>query len=314
MQGICIKAVIQKHLIHRFSNSVVEGDVYNVTNFSVTRNSGKFRATHHDYKLTFNANTRIVPCPFFAVPHFMGIVTGISEELNLTKEERQTRLMLIDMVDEMLSYLLWAQVGKIRCAIFGELIDTVKGFLSLPHCDVAISLISDNSRPISIRDQFLKMYSWRRVGELNHLLEDGTYIVQGFPYCDGCKREVYDMSPRYKIKILVSDETESTELVMFDSECYSLINISCKSLLADSKTKQCGGYPDEILDFIGQELLFRVELNKDKSSAFDDESLKVRKICFDPTIIKEFKELIEDETPLKAFVITIIMPKIQFVA
>ncbi|KAJ1384670.1 Nucleic acid-binding, OB-fold, partial [Sesbania bispinosa] len=264
-------------------------EVYNLSNFSVSRNGGKFRATHHDYKLTFNANTKIVPCPSVAIPDtglslvktseimktkgssqylidFMAIVTGISEELTLNKENRQTRLMLIDMVDEM---------GKIRCAIFGQLIDTVKGFLTLPRCglpvliihlarvnlyrgevgiqnlmnaskllwnpeipvavefknglavheietDVAISLISDNSRPISIREQFLKMFPRRRVGDLNHLLEDGTYIVhgtitevfqdddwwyiacscmkavdftRGFPYCDGCKREVYDMSP-----------------------------------------------------------------------------------------------------------------------
>ncbi|KAJ1389659.1 hypothetical protein SESBI_38103 [Sesbania bispinosa] len=393
-EGLCIEAVIQKHLMHRFSNSVIEGEVYNVSNFSVTRNSGKFRATHHDYKLTFNANTRIVLCPVVTIPDhgltlvktsdimktkgsslylidFMGIVTGISEELNLSKEGRQTRLMLIDMVDEML--------GKIRCAIFGQLIDVVKGYLTLPRCglpvliiqlarvnlyrgevgiqnllnaskllwnpeipeavefknglavheietDVAISLISDNSRPISIREQFLELNPRKRLGELNNLLEDGTCIVhgtitevfqeddwwyiacscmravdfsQGFPFCDRCKREVYDMSPRYKIKVLVCDESESTELIMFDAECYSLINIPCKGLLSDSKGKQCDGYPNEILDFVGQELLFRVELNADKSSSFDDESIKVRKICFEPCIIKEYKGLIDDETPLK---------------
>ncbi|KAJ1422567.1 Nucleic acid-binding, OB-fold [Sesbania bispinosa] len=123
-EGLCIEVVIQKHFMHRFSDSVMEREVYNLTNFSVTRNSGKFRATHHDYKLTFNANTNIVPCPSVAIHHtglslvktsdimktkgssqylidFMGIVTGIFEELNLSKEGRQTRLMLIDMVDKM---------------------------------------------------------------------------------------------------------------------------------------------------------------------------------------------------------------------
>ncbi|KAJ1434120.1 Nucleic acid-binding, OB-fold [Sesbania bispinosa] len=334
------------------SDSVIEGEVYNLSNFSVTRNSGKFRATHHDYKLTFNANkykdsslSQRRHSGHWFESDFIGIVTGISEELNLSKEDRQTRLILIDMVDEM---------GKIRCAIFGHLIDTVKGHLTLPRCglpvlitqlarvnlyrgevgiqnlmnasellwnpdipeavefknglavheietDVAISLISDNARPISIREQFLKMYPRRRVGELNHLLEDGTYIVHGtitevFQEDDwwyiacSCMRAVdFDQGFPYCV---VSDETESSELIMFDAECYSLINIPCKG-------KQCGGYPNEILDFIGQELLFRVELNGDESSTYDDESIKVRKICYDPSIIKEFKELIDDETPLK---------------
>ncbi|KAJ1399209.1 Nucleic acid-binding, OB-fold [Sesbania bispinosa] len=125
-EGNCIESVIQKHFMHRFANSVIEGEVYNVIQFTVTRNSGKFRATHHDHKLTFNANTRIVPCPTVVIPgtglslvktsdilktkgssqylvDFMGIITGISEKLTLSKEGRQTRLMLIDMVDEMYS-------------------------------------------------------------------------------------------------------------------------------------------------------------------------------------------------------------------
>ncbi|KAJ1396443.1 glycine/betaine ABC transporter permease [Sesbania bispinosa] len=50
---------------------------------------------------------------------------------------------------------------------------------------------------------------------------------------------------------------------------------------------------------IYQELHFRVELNAHRSSTFDDETIKVRKIYSDPCIIKEYKELIDDETPLK---------------
>ncbi|KAJ1390338.1 hypothetical protein SESBI_37553 [Sesbania bispinosa] len=387
-EGTCIESVIQKHLMHRFANSVIEGEVYNVTQFTVARNSGKFIATHHDHKLTFNANTRIVACPTVAIPatglnlvktsdilktkgssqhlmDFMGIVTGISEELTLSKEGRKTRLMLIDMVDEM---------GKIRCAIFGQPIDTVKGFLTLSRCgpacsnhpscswevgiqnllnasklfwnpeipeaiefknslavheietNVEISLISDNRRPVSVREQFLTKFPRKRVGDLNHMLEDGTYIVlgtitevfqeddwwyiacscmravdfsQGFPYCNDCKREVFEMPTRYKVKILVVDQSDSTELIMFDSPCYSLLNIPCKGLLSDHKARKTDGYPPEILDFIGQEMLFSVELNAEKFSSFDGEAIKVQKICLDASILDEYKELIDDETLLK---------------
>ncbi|KAJ1405155.1 hypothetical protein SESBI_26097 [Sesbania bispinosa] len=204
--------------------------------------------------------------------------------------------------------------------------------------DVEISLISDNRRPVSVREQFLTKFPRKRVGDLNHMLEDwivhspfrllsdGTYIVlgtitevfqeddwwyitcscmrvvdfsQGFPYCDDCKCEVFEMSPRYKVKILVADQSDSTELIMFDSPCYSLLNIPCKGLLSDHKARKTDGYPPEILDFIGQEMFFSLELNAEKSSSFDGEAIKVQKICLDACILDEYKELIDDETPLK---------------
>ncbi|KAJ1405812.1 hypothetical protein SESBI_25576 [Sesbania bispinosa] len=338
-RGVCIEAVVQKHLIHRFSHSAVEGDVYNLTNFTVTSKRRMVLSLIKSSEIlkTKGSSQYLID--------FMGIVTGISEELNFSKEGRQTRLMLIDMVDEMYFQPSMVQ-GKAKLArvnlyrgevgiqnLFNasklfwnpEILEAIEFKNGLVvheiETNVAISLISDNGRPICIREQFLKLYSRRRVGKLNHLLEDGTYIVhgtiteifqdeswwylacscmravdfsQGFPYCDGCKCEVFDMTLRYKVKFLLSDKTDSTELVMFDSECYSLINISCKRL-----AKQVEGYPDEILELIGQDLLFRVEHSEDQDDAFDGESFKVRKICFDPSIIEDYKELIEDETPLK---------------
>ncbi|KAJ1399210.1 Nucleic acid-binding, OB-fold [Sesbania bispinosa] len=126
------------------------------------------------------------------------------------------------------------------------------------------------------------------------MLEDGTYIVLG------TITEVFQEDDWwYKVKILVADQSDSSELIMFDSACYSLLNIPCKGLLSDYKARKTDGYPPKILDFIGQEMLFSLELNAEKSSSFDGEAIKVQKICLYACILNEYKELIDDETPLK---------------
>ncbi|KAJ1390248.1 hypothetical protein SESBI_37610 [Sesbania bispinosa] len=319
-EGNCIESVIQKHFMHRFDNSVIKGEVYNITQFTVARNSGKFRATHHNHKLTFNANTRIVPCPKVAIP---GTGLSLVKTSDMLKTKGSSQYLVGEVgIQNLLnaSKLFWnpeiPEAIEFKNSLAVHEIET----------DVEISLISENRRPVSVREQFLTMFPRKRVGDLNHMLEDGTYIVlgtitevfqeddwwyitcscmravdfsQGFPYCDDCEREVFDMSPRYKVKILVADQSNSSELIMFDSACYSLLNIPCKGLLSDYKARKTDGYPPEILHFIGQEMLFSLELSAEKSSSFDGEAIKVQKICLDAFILNEYKELIYDETPLK---------------
>ncbi|KAJ1430876.1 hypothetical protein SESBI_07467 [Sesbania bispinosa] len=63
---------------------------------------------------------------------FMGIVTAVSEEIRLNKEERVTHLVLLDLVDDM---------GTIRCALFGSLVDTILGCLSQPRTGLPIIIV-----------------------------------------------------------------------------------------------------------------------------------------------------------------------------
>ncbi|KAJ1408091.1 hypothetical protein SESBI_23825 [Sesbania bispinosa] len=345
-EGTNIEAIVQKHHMHRFANVVADGHVYKITNFGVLTKG------YYEFLLDY-----------------MGIVTAISEEIHLSREKRETRMMLIDLVDE---------TGKIRCAIFGELVDTVIGFLSLPRIglpvliiqlarvnlykgevgiqnltnasklwwnpdiqpaldfnnslvvheieiDVEISIITGASRPASLRDQFLKLYPKKTLGQLHELDEDGSFVVLGtitkvirdsfwwywacscikainfsggMPYCDECQIYVFEMTPRYKIKVAVSDGNDTAHMLMFDSECYTLLVTSCRDLLAKNKVKPSDCYPDDIMKLVGKEFLFRIE-GKDYDSYNIDDSFKVNKICFEVSVIREFKDMVEDETPLK---------------
>ncbi|KAJ1375580.1 hypothetical protein SESBI_50840 [Sesbania bispinosa] len=130
--------------MHKFANVAVERQVYKITNFTLSRNGENFRASTHDFKLSFNVSTKVVSCESTAIP-FMGFslvksneikdTKGYSDklfEMHLRREERDTRLVVIDMVDEM---------GQIRCVIFGDLVDIVNGFLALPRDGLLVMII-----------------------------------------------------------------------------------------------------------------------------------------------------------------------------
>ncbi|KAJ1427593.1 hypothetical protein SESBI_09478 [Sesbania bispinosa] len=391
-EGGRIEATVPKQHMSRFNHALVEGQIYNITNFGLLRNSGKFRAVVHEFKLIFNATTRVIHTQNVTIPFsgfaltktcdikktngssnylydFMGIVTAISEELNLSNEGRQTRFMLLDLVDEM---------GQIRLALFGEMIDVVAGFLSLPRCglpvliiqlakvnlykgevgiqnvfnasklywnpdiaeaiefknglavheietDVEIRTISDRSRPVSMKDEFLKLYPKKTVAQLQEMDEDGFFIIlasidqvihdgfwwymacpcmksvsydDGVPFCEDCDTYVFDLTPRFRLKLEVSDGSKNAQLILFDSECCALLNKSCRDMLADLKAVKSSAHPSRISNLVGTELLFRVERKDDPTFTYE-ECFRVKRVCLDPEIIADYKSELDDQTPVQ---------------
>ncbi|KAJ1414961.1 hypothetical protein SESBI_18473 [Sesbania bispinosa] len=360
-EGGLIEGTVQKQNMQRFSSIIVEGRVYKLTNFNVVKNGGNFRASGHDHKILFTVNTKVICCENVSIQgmgfalkktdeimrtngfseyllDFISILTAVSEEITLVKGGMEKRLVLLDLVDEM---------GEIRFAVFGDMVDAVLDNLSQAGCgflvliiqlarvnfykvheietDVAVSVITPRPRPVSMTDEFLKLYPKKTVGELYELVEEGYFIImatimevvhdghwwymacscmravnygRGMPFCDECKTIVYDLTQRYKIKLMVSDGNDNAHLIMWDSECYSLINRSCRDLLATSKGKGSAQYPKEIGALVGKEVLFRVEVKHDELINLDD-SFKVKSVCTDATIINQYKEDVDDDTPLK---------------
>ncbi|KAJ1393448.1 Nucleic acid-binding, OB-fold [Sesbania bispinosa] len=139
-EGEKIEAVVSKKHMHRFSNNVVEGLVYKLKNFGVILNGGKLKATGHDYKLNFNASTRMVACENAVIP-FSGFSLVKSDEI------RDTGGYSDKLYDEMYKQhkppiLIHSPFrGKLRCAIFGEMVDTVNNFLSLPRNGLPVLII-----------------------------------------------------------------------------------------------------------------------------------------------------------------------------
>lgn len=53
--------------------------------------------------------------------------------------------------------------------------------------------------------------------------------------CKGCDKHVFQMVPRYRIRLNVSDATNVAVFVILDGDVQNLLNLLCSSLVAASK-------------------------------------------------------------------------------
>ncbi|KAJ1408928.1 Nucleic acid-binding, OB-fold [Sesbania bispinosa] len=190
--------------------ATVEGHVYRLSNFGMTANGGKFRAANHEFEL---------------VADFMGVLTAVSEEINIKKQGRETR-------------------GSIRCAVFGDMVDVVAGFLTAPRNGLPVIIIQfakvNTYKPlvtatsllwVSLMMCFKKITSG--IWHAHALCMKALSFDYALPYCRDCKRVVFDMTARFKIKLLVTDGEDCAQLIMWDADCFALINKTCRELLTD---------------------------------------------------------------------------------
>ncbi|XP_039688630.1 uncharacterized protein [Medicago truncatula] len=110
------------------------------------------------------------------------------------------------------------------------------------------------------------MHPKKTLAQLHDTPEDGTFVVyatfNGFVdgedcwypackchrsvapdseayYCKGCVKNVFQMVPRYRVKINVSDATSVAVFVMFAGDVQNILNLSCSSLVSASKVCSC---------------------------------------------------------------------------
>ncbi|KAJ1417294.1 hypothetical protein SESBI_16720 [Sesbania bispinosa] len=123
----------------------------------------------------------------------MGMVSAVLEEINLSKEGRQTRLMLIDLVDEMTT-CSYNPIGKGEVGI-QNVMNASKVYWNpdIPEAtefksglavheietEVEIRTITERSRPLPAKEEFLKMYPKKSVAQLQQLDEDGCFVIVG---------------------------------------------------------------------------------------------------------------------------------------
>ncbi|KAJ1415906.1 Nucleic acid-binding, OB-fold [Sesbania bispinosa] len=199
-----IEATVPKQHMAKFMHSVIEGEVYRVTNFGVgIPLSGLSLVKTMDIKKTNGRSNFLID--------FMGIVSEILEEIMLNKEGRQTRLMLLDLVDEMTS-CTYSHLAKVNLYKVG-----------FPR--------------------------FSEVGIQNVMNATKFFWNLDLP-------EAIDFKNGYKLKLEVGDGTDSVQLILFDSECYTILNKSCRDMLSEQKVS-LAEYPCEMKNVVGKELHFR---------------------------------------------------------
>ncbi|KAK7255525.1 hypothetical protein RIF29_28938 [Crotalaria pallida] len=192
--------------------------------------------------------------------------------------------------------------------------------------DTPMNLLSGPNR-VSTEDEYLKLYPKKTLFDLGEEKEEGVFVVfatiahvidddnwwypackchksvtadNGMYYCSACRKHVFFVIPRFKVKFEALDDSDVANLVMFDYDVAYLLKKTCSELLARLKEESLGGgVPDEFDALVGKKLLFKVTKNASWVSTFGD-TYRVAGVCDDEHIISTYELNGPDFSPLKA--------------
>ncbi|KAL6504355.1 hypothetical protein OROGR_026278 [Orobanche gracilis] len=192
-----------------------------------------------------------------------------------------------------------------------------KMLLSIPNPQQGVGRIVDASQ-VSLEDDFLNFHERKTLAELKDpaIDADKCYIVeatikylldpQGWwynvcscnkpvqpdsvsYYCGPCDRRVVNVQTRYRIRIKVIDETDSTIFVIFDRPASILLKRPCSDLIASCEKTAAGvTCPVEIMNLLDGRLLFKVEIKKDSDGRFEP-SYTVKRATDHGEILAKFR-------------------------
>ncbi|XP_016174072.1 uncharacterized protein LOC107616632 [Arachis ipaensis] len=115
-----IQATVKKQLINRFKESIIEGQTYRMSYFSVVPNQGNYRASEHEFKLVFLNRTTVIPVPNDAIPKtcfsfcsfdellkmtedyvylvdVIGLLTSVGEEKEYVKDAKVMKMIVLEL-------------------------------------------------------------------------------------------------------------------------------------------------------------------------------------------------------------------------
>ncbi|XLU82122.1 hypothetical protein S245_005542, partial [Arachis hypogaea] len=150
-----IQATIRKQLINRFKDNIIEGNCYKMCYFSVVPNHGSYRATKHEFKLTFLFRTIVTTLPDDIIPRVcftlypfeeilqmsqdhdylvdvIGLLTLVGEEKSYDKDGKTIKMVVVE---------LSSQKMVLRCALFGEYVDQLNHFLSSGYVEQPVVIL-----------------------------------------------------------------------------------------------------------------------------------------------------------------------------
>ncbi|KAJ1429244.1 hypothetical protein SESBI_08600 [Sesbania bispinosa] len=128
--------------------------------------------------------------------------------------------------------------------------------------DVCIGTISDRGRPVCFREEFLKLYPKKFVGQLVETVEEGSFVVlgtiteiiedtswwymactcmkaisydSGFPYYDDCKTLLFELTPENKDELFygLDDSFKTNDQLKFAPPFTKMANIEGDTCCVD---------------------------------------------------------------------------------
>ncbi|KAL0856817.1 hypothetical protein Bca101_061971 [Brassica carinata] len=108
-------------------------------------------------------------------------------------------------------------------------------------------------------------------------------------YCVKCKVTNPKLVPRYKLHLIVLDNTGNSKLMLFDNLAVQLINLPCLDLAGSKceEIQEVGDLPLPISNLVGKTYLFKVAIEKE-NYLYKHDTYKVLKIITNEDLISEF--------------------------
>ncbi|XP_072092659.1 uncharacterized protein [Arachis hypogaea] len=117
-----------------------------------------------------------------------------------------------------------------------------------------------------------------------------TYAFTKTFKCSSCGRLLLSITPRYRIKLGVIDDSDCACFVVFDKEAKQVLGKSCVEILDPLLLKgDLSDTPTLLLNLIDKTFLFIVELQISDNPHFSP-SYKVKKMTDNVDLINKFKE------------------------
>lgn len=109
----------------------------------------------------------------------------------------------------------------------------------------------------------------------------------GVYYCKECGKHIFEIVPRYSVKLLVSDETGEAIFVVSDADINFLLDRHCASMVDLAKGGSDGFYPSEMDELEGLMMLFKIRAGFGPDCPYGG-CFMVDRVCMDQAIIELF--------------------------
>ncbi|KAL5097340.1 hypothetical protein RYX36_001667 [Vicia faba] len=306
LMGDKIQASVRKALLPRFENKIKEGSSYNFKSFGVTSNTGASRTTKHQFKLNFHNGTIVT-----------NVRTGMATILSyIIKLECMLFGPYIEALDAFLqsgcngNVVVVAHYLKVK--LYNgkvQLQNTMNStkLLFNPEIPEADNLkVHDNigsptqpfsymkySSEMSLEEEFLNLSQRKTIKELEDC-QDGVVIDSKRIFYTKCKKHVWTIVPRYRIKLEVIYETDSATFVVFDHDCYLLTKKMCTDLIDQmDRADELTILQIVIGELVEQTMVFNIVVNNDVNYGFE-QSFCVKKLCPYQDIVAKFKNVVRN--------------------
>ncbi|KHN18120.1 hypothetical protein glysoja_020893, partial [Glycine soja] len=242
-EGDQIHAVCKSNHLKSWKADLKENSTYVMHNFKVVKNDGQFRVCEHEYKLFFigvtvvrEADLHELPFKEFRFVEFANVVAGnfvagllvdiigvLDQVVYRHVSSKNTRVVfrMKDLSGEILSCTLWENYCMQFLSYLNERGNDGPMVIILTHARIKDA---QGSYPASVSNSFKasKLLINDPILEIQEFKERKTDIQTG-PFTCGCGKDNDQPVLRYRVEVMVTQNNESSKLLLWDRECAELI-------------------------------------------------------------------------------------------